>query len=192
MATKAVRAASSSVAPCSIVDRTNRNSRDSSSSVAGRRNARPTKRVRLFLTASRSLKSSPALSAKIVPRASSSSNALSTIASAAATYFSTSSGDIDNTSPMLSKPLPTSSDGKSSAGVKSMPTKSRTVLLYSARFRRRIVTRPGCSWSSQSNLANSASIAATAARSSRSGGRGLSSGGICRSTSIRRTFSQIS
>src|SRR5947207_670640 len=43
---------------------------------------------------------------------------------------------------MLSKPWPTSSEGKSSAGWKSTPTRSRMVLLYSARLSRRIVTRP--------------------------------------------------
>ena len=50
---------------------------------------------------------------------------------------------MDNTSPMLSNPSPTSSAGKSSAGRKSMPIKSRTVLLYSDLLSRRRVGRPG-------------------------------------------------
>lgn len=44
---------------------------------------------------------------------------------------------------MLSKPQPESSCGKSSAEWKSTPSRSRTVLLYSARFRRRAVTTTG-------------------------------------------------
>ncbi len=44
---------------------------------------------------------------------------------------------------MLSKPYPMSSAGKSSAGLKSTPVRSLTVLAYSNLFRRRAVTRPG-------------------------------------------------
>ena len=44
---------------------------------------------------------------------------------------------------MLSKPRPKSSAGKLSAGVWLVPRRSRTVLLYSVRLRRWIVTRPG-------------------------------------------------
>ena len=61
----------------------------------------------------------------------------------AARYFSMSSGDIESTSPMLSNPYPTSSEGKSSAGRMVTPSKSRTVLLYSSRFSLRRVTLPG-------------------------------------------------
>ena len=63
--------------------------------------------------------------------------------SAAARYRSISTGDIVSTSPMLSKPWPMSSDGKSSVGSKSTPIRSRIVFRYSVRFSRRIVTRPG-------------------------------------------------
>ncbi len=63
--------------------------------------------------------------------------------SAADTYFSIRTGESDSTSAMLSKPYPASSCGKSSAGRMSTPSSSLMVLLYSVRFRRRAVTRPG-------------------------------------------------
>ena len=63
--------------------------------------------------------------------------------SAAARYFSSNSGESESTSPMLSKPLPTSSEGKSSAGRAWMSSRSRIVLLYSARLSRRSRHVPG-------------------------------------------------
>jgi hypothetical protein len=47
-----------------------------------------------------------------------------------------------STSPILSKPYPESSTGNSSAGLTDTPSRSRTVLLYSARFSRRAVILP--------------------------------------------------
>ena len=46
------------------------------------------------------------------------------------------SGEVLSTSAMLSKPRPKSSAGKLSAGRCVVPSRSRTVLLYSVRFRR--------------------------------------------------------
>ena len=58
-------------------------------------------------------------------------------------YFSISTGEMLSTSAMLSKPSPESSVGKSCVARKSTASRSRIVLLYSLRFRRRAVTRPG-------------------------------------------------
>ncbi len=60
--------------------------------------------------------------------------------------------------------------GKSSAGRKSTPSRSRIVLLYSVRLRRRTVTRPGLPGLPQSSRASPSLIAArTRATSARAG-----------------------
>ncbi len=58
-------------------------------------------------------------------------------------YRSRCSGESLRKSPRLSKPWPSSSAGRSSPTGMSTPTRSRMVLVYSARLSRRIVTRPG-------------------------------------------------
>ena len=115
------------------------------------------------------------------------------IRSAAAMYFSIRIGGSESTSPMLSKPYPESSAGKSAAGFRSTPSRSRMVLLYSARFRRRAVTRPGsgrlgpaASAASPPRLRIHASTASTALGS----GRVWPGGGISPRTSFSRTCFQ--
>ena len=117
--------------------------------------------------------------------------ALSSAISAAARYFSASKGDIDNTSAMLSKPYPLSSAGKSAAGLKSTPRRSRIVLLYSARFSRRIVTRPGSRGPVQSRNVTASFIKPVNSAFSASVGCGLSSGGMLSLTSWSAIFSHV-
>ncbi len=75
--------------------------------------------------------------------------------SAALTYFSISRGEMVRTSPMLSKPWPESSVGKSRCAAKSTPNRSRMVFAYSARLRRLAVTRPGSGLTFRSARSNS-------------------------------------
>jgi hypothetical protein len=69
-------------------------------------------------------------------------------------FKSRRTGGVASTSPMLSNLYPTSSDEKSSAGCRSRPFRSRIVLLYSLRLRRRTVTRSGRSPSSSNALSS--------------------------------------
>src|SRR5215471_21619456 len=57
-------------------------------------------------------------------------------------YCSASSDEIDNVCALLSNPSTVSSFGKASAGLVVSPSRSRTVLLYSVRVRRRIGAGP--------------------------------------------------
>ena len=75
--------------------------------------------------------------------ACSSTIALSRILVLASKYFSSRIGGSESTSPMSSKPSPTSSAGKSDDSLRSSPIRSRMVLSYSLRLSRRMVTRPG-------------------------------------------------
>ena len=112
--------------------------------------------------------------------------------SAAAMYFSIKTGASESTSPILSKPQPTSSVGKSSAGRRSTPTRSQTVLLYSARFSRRAVTRPGSGlWLWEGRWGRDSIHSSTALTVSGSG-RGRPAGGISPRRSFPNTFSRIS
>src|SRR5947208_10879697 len=90
---------------------------------------------------------------------------------------------------MLSKPYPASSRGNSSAGRNQTPRRSRTVLLYSARFSRCEVTRPGSDvWGDRpSNF----SIHAVTAATSGFRGAGDPGGGIRPELTLSSTFSQI-
>src|SRR3954471_14066612 len=64
-------------------------------------------------------------------------------ASAASMYCSDSTGDTLIACALLSKPRLFSSAGKLSAGDEVSPSRSRTVSLYSRRFRRRMYDGPG-------------------------------------------------
>ena len=77
------------------------------------------------------------------------------IRSAASRYFSISTGEMVSTSPMLSKPSPESSVGKSFSARKSTASRSRMVFEYSVRFSRRAVTRPGSGFTLRSAFSNS-------------------------------------
>jgi hypothetical protein len=92
---------------------------------------------------------------------------------------------------MLSNPSPTSSEGKSRARFKSRPVKSRIVLSYSARFRRRSVTRPGSRIWSQSTV-NTPLIQVTSNSRSASLGCNAPSGGIAPNWSISEILPQVS
>jgi len=115
-----------------------------------------------------------------------------TTLSAAARYRSISTGDIVSTSPMLSKPWPMSSEGKSSVGSKSTPTRSRIVLRYSVRFNRRIVTRPGSGLASRAARSNAPRTARRKASRSSAVGCGKSSGGMPPVSTIPITIFQRS
>src|SRR5258708_29275694 len=89
---------------------------------------------------------------------------------------------------MLPKPHPASSSGNSSAGRSHTPRRSRTVLLYSARFRRREVTRTGSDvWLDRPS---DFSIHAVTAATSGFGGAGDPGGGIRPELTLSSTFSQ--
>src|ERR1700733_6021118 len=98
------------------------------------------------------------------------------IFSAAARYFSMSTGDTESTSAMLSKPYPESSTGKSAAGWKGVASRSRTVALYSYRFSRRAV------WACRGRRSASMAANRTIWFQCSGGGRGLGSGGWGRSS----------
>src|SRR6266545_3656425 len=103
-------------------------------------------------------------------------------------YFSISRGETDSTSPMLSNPYPASSRGNSSAGRSQTPNRSRTVLLYSTRFSRREVTRPGSTVSP--DRPSDFSIHAVTAATSAFEGAGDPGGGIRPVLNLSRTLSQ--
>ena len=103
--------------------------------------------------------------------------------------FSISIGEIDRTSPMLSKPYPWLSTGKSSAGRSDTPKKSRIVLLNSTRFNRRAVTRPGPELITGLGRV---SIHPTTASTSAALNPGKGAGGICLAETRPRTFCQTS
>ncbi len=92
---------------------------------------------------------------------------------------------------MLSKPSPESSVGKLRSARNSIASRSRIVFVYSARFSRRAVTRPGSGFMLASARANSASRKVTRAAISASG-RSTSAGGISRDLSFIRTTSHWS
>ncbi len=91
---------------------------------------------------------------------------------------------------MLSKPLPRSSVGKLFSAWNSTARRSRMVLVYSLRLRRRAVTRPGSGFTPRSAFSNSAVRNWTT--ESISGGRGTPLGGISPARSLRRMMSQPS
>ena len=78
---------------------------------------------------------------------------------------------------MLSKPSPESSVGKFWSARKSTASRSRIVFVYSARFRRRAVTRPGSGLTSASARVNSFSRNVTSVAIC-SSGFSTSTGGI--------------
>ena len=138
----------SNESPFSIDRLTSLTSGSTSSGRAGRRNARLVNGVRISRAACSGVFPLPGAASTMRRWLSGRSSGLSRIAvvaicSAASMHFSNKSGGSDSTSPMLSKPSPTSSEGKFSDSRRSRPVKSRTVLSYSTRFRRRMVTRPG-------------------------------------------------
>ena len=68
-------------------------------------------------------------------------NTVESTSSAASRYFSIRIADVNSASPLVSKPSPPApSAGKLSAGFRSTPSRSRTLLLYSERFSRRLMT----------------------------------------------------
>src|SRR4051794_16209226 len=81
--------------------------------------------------------------------------------------------------------------GNSSAGRRGTPKRSRMVLLYSTRFRRRATTRPGFPAEYPAAVSKLSTQAVTAAMSSL-GGAGSPGGGILPVMSLSRTLSQIS
>ena len=84
-----------------------------------------------------------------------------------------------------------SSEGKSSAGSKSTPIKSRIVFPYSVRFSRRTVTRPGFGGAFGSTQFRRASTApANLSRSACASGVFASFGGISCVWSMRTTSFQ--
>ena len=98
-----------------------------------------------------------------------------------------------STSPLLSNPNAVSSAGKSSAAWKSgRNSRSRIVFVYSARFSRRSVTRPGSRGPPQSTRVNTSSRAATNPSVAAGTGRGRPFGGISPSRTARRTPPQSS
>ena len=97
-----------------------------------------------------------------------------------------STGETESTSAMLSNPKPTSSLGKSSAGLKSTRSRSRTVLLYSVRLSRRTVVRPGSGGALFAAEKTAFTDATNAARSA-AVGCGLSSGGMSPASTIFST-----
>src|SRR6266478_3403550 len=93
---------------------------------------------------------------------------------------------------MLSKPWAAVSAGKLSAGRMSMPSRSRIVLLYSARLSRRAVTCPASGLTMRSCRANSDCSQSVTALVAATGGCGVPGGGIFLVWSFSTTFSQIS
>ena len=91
---------------------------------------------------------------------------------------------------MLSNPYPTSSAGKSAAGSKSTPHRSRIVLLYSARLSRRTVTRPGSFGAVQSTFVSTFATQSATNAFSPGGGCGFDFGGIRPSASTSPTSFQ--
>ena len=119
--------------------------------------------------------------------------ARSAIRPAAERYFSISTGETVSTSPMLSKPSPESSVGKFRSARNSTASRSRIVLVYSARFSRRAVTRPGSGFIAASARANSVSSSLTSVLiCSSDGGTDAPSGGISRLLSFERISSHRS
>jgi hypothetical protein len=113
--------------------------------------------------------------------------------SAALRYFSISTGDTVSTSPILSKPSPESSVGKFLSARNSTASRSRIVLVYSARLRRRAVTRPGSGRIAASARVNSVSRNLTIFPIWSSDGiTSASSGGISRVFSLVRIVSHRS
>ena len=114
---------------------------------------------------------------------------------AALMYFSISIGESDSTSPMLSKPYPESSTGNSSAGRSVTPSRSRIVLLYSARFKRRAVTRPGlavAAFAGTSEMPGSFRIQVETAATSPGDNGAAGRGGIWPRETLSSTFCQTS
>ena len=111
---------------------------------------------------------------------------------AADRYRSMSRGEIERMSALLSNPWTSAlSPGSSDRASTSRPSRSRTALTYSVRFRRWIAGRPGlgCAAAARSSAvssqdANSALVAAS--------GRGRPGGGIAPARSLRTTFSHTS
>src|SRR5437667_5776232 len=93
---------------------------------------------------------------------------------------------------MLSKPKAGVSAGKLSAGRRSTPSRSRRVLLYSARLSRRAVTRPASGFATRSCRANSDSSQWVTPAMVAAGGIAAPGGGIWPVFSFSATFSQSS
>ena len=92
---------------------------------------------------------------------------------------------------MLSNPCPVSSGGNSAVVSYSTPSRSRIVLRYSTRLRRRTVTRPG-SGSTGSIPKAPDLIHRSRASPSSADGRGLPAGGMMPDRTFRKTPSQRS
>ena len=84
-----------------------------------------------------------------------------------------------------------SSDGKLSVGSKSTLSKSRTVLRYSTRLSRRMVTRPGSGLALRSEKSQTAFTFSVNVSTAATVGRDFFFGGISPMASIRNTFSKV-